>query len=105
MTFPAGMDDMADVYTEDATTGAFTTLDRADLSCRLVPIRGGQTAPDRAELAAWRKLLWDEDYDLPEHAQLAVAGERWNVQAGTVAKEKGPGGIVAYRRALIVRAI
>ena len=96
-----GLDQTATVYTDAG--GGFVVVDRADLPCRLTHPRGGQTAQDRAEIAAQRALLW-EGYAMPEYAQIDVGGTRWNVVAGTLATFRGPDGQEAYRKCLLVRA-
>lgn len=101
-----GLIDTAVVYTEGVSSGAFDVVDTAALACRLAhPSRSAElSAPERAELAAMRELLFDPTYILDEHAQLDVGGVRWNVKAGTVAYPRGPNGSVAFGRADVVRA-
>jgi hypothetical protein len=79
---------------------------RTGLRCRLahVQIQPARTAPDRAELAAMRTLIWEPGYVLPETAQVEVEGIRWNPVAGTFGAMRGPTGAVAYRRADVRRA-
>ena len=100
-----GLDQFATVYGENATTGAYTDTLKTGLRCRLahIPNQPPATAPDRAELAAIRNLLWESDYVLPETAQVEVNGTRWNVVAGTFVAYQGPGGAVVYRRADVRR--
>jgi hypothetical protein len=98
--------DEAAVYTPDPTTGAYTVLARAALRGRLAVVT--LTAPmgaGRAELASARRWLFPAGYTLPDTAQLAVDGVRWNVVAGSVAAERGPGGGVIIQRADVVRAL
>lgn len=97
--------DTATVYTPDPTTGAFTTVANSALRGRLavVTITTGMGG-ERAELASARRWLWQPGYTLPETAQLDVGGVRWNVQAGSVAAERGPGGQVIIQRADVVKA-
>ena len=98
--------DLADVYTPDPTTGAYTVLARADLRGRLAVVTiTAQMGAGRAELASARRWLWGADYTLPETAQLAVDSVRWNVVAGSVAAERGPGGGVIIQRADVVWAL
>ena len=54
---------------------------------------------------AHRRLLWQEDYTMPETAQVEVDGKRWNVLAGTFGKLRGPSGAVVYRRCEVVSAL
>lgn len=104
---PTGLlDKTADVYTEDSTTGAYTTLARADLPCRLgiVSTQGATSAPERAELAAIRRLVWGPDYDMPERVQIEVDGQRYNPMPGSFAAPTWPGGGVVYRSCDLMRA-
>lgn len=100
-----GLNKTASVYTPHATTGDYTVLAKSDLACRLAhkPSPAG-AAEERAELVAHRRLLWDEDYTMPEAAQVLIDGERWNVQAGTVDALTGLDATVIYRRADVVKA-
>lgn len=97
--------DTAVVYTPNPSTGVFDVVDQAALRGRLavVTITTGMGG-ERAELASARRWLWPPGYTLPETAQLAIDGVRWNVQAGSVAAERGPGGQVIIQRADVVRA-
>ena len=101
-----GLIDSAAVYTADAT-GAFTVVVLAALPCRLALVSSdsGPTGDARSELASRRRLLWGPDYAMPEAVQLEVAGEKWNVEAGTLAAVRGVNGSVVYRRAEVVRAV
>lgn len=101
-----GLDQVATVYGENASTGAYTDVLRSGLRCRLahVSTRPAATGGDRAELAAIRNLLWEPDYVLPETAQVEVGGVRWNPVAGTFGAYRGPLGQVVYRRCDVVRA-
>lgn len=102
-----GLIQVATVFTENPTTGAFDVVAKSDLKCRLAHIDGqpAATAPDRAEFAAMRNMLWEPEYVLPETAQVLVDGVRWNPVAGTFGAMKGPSGAVVYRRADVRRAI
>jgi hypothetical protein len=99
-----GLNATAAVYGRDAVTSRFTTVLRTGLRCRLAHVpRGGQTGPDRAELAALRVLLWEPGYVMPETAQIEVDGVRWQPVAGTFGALKGPIGAVTYRQADVRR--
>lgn len=100
-----GLDQVAVVYTVTAATGLYTTVATTGLRCRLAHIdnRPAATAPDRAELAAIRNMLWEPSYVMPEQAQVEVAGIRWNPVPGTFGAFRGPSGAVVYRRCDLVR--
>ncbi len=102
-----GLDQTADVYTPDGTDGSFTVLAKSGLACRLAYV---QNAPagvggEREAIGSNRRLLWEEDYTMPDNAQVAVDGERWNVLAGSFGKPRGPSGGVEYRRCEVTRAL
>lgn len=101
-----GLEQLADVYVPDGTTGAYTELAKAGLRCRLAHVAQIFQAPggERAEVAGNRRLLWDEDYEMPEEAQVEIEGLRWNVRPGTAAQPLGPGGRAIYRRVEVVEA-
>lgn len=101
-----GFDQLADVYTPDPTTGAYTVTATSALACRLALLSpSGDMGPSRSEAAGTRRLLWGADYVMPETAQVEVDGERWNIQAGTLAAPRDLSGSVAYRRAEVTRAV
>lgn len=82
-----GLDQLATVYTEHATTGAYTVVAKSDLACRLAVISAetAGTGGDRQELTSARRLLWGADYaTMPDNAQIEVDGQRWNIRSGTV---------------------
>ncbi|RJQ04821.1 MAG: hypothetical protein C4551_10100 [Bacillota bacterium] len=101
------LDKLCDVYTSDPATGAYTVLAKDDLPCRvaIVSAQGATSASERAELVSMRRLVWGPDYEMPERAQVEVAGERWNVVAGSLAAPTWPpsGGVV-YRSCDLVRS-
>ena len=99
-----GLNKTATVYTPHATTGDYTVLAKSNLACRLAhkPSPAGG-AEERAELVARRRLLWDEDYTMPETAQVEIDSERWNVQKGTVDKLTDLSSTVIYRRCDLVK--
>lgn len=99
-----GLDQTANVYTPNGTTGAYTVLAQSALPCRLVRRGGGPMDNRRAEMAADGLLLWGPDYTMSELAQVEVASVRYNIEAGTLAAIRGIGGGVEYRRAEVRRA-
>lgn len=99
-----GLDQVA-IVRSVGTGGAYDTTVSAAMPCRLSHVNGGNSMPERAELAALRRVLFDPAYTLDEHSQLEVSGERWNVVAGTVAYMRGPSSAVEYGRADVVRAV
>ncbi len=104
-----GLIDTATIYTPHGTTGVYSVLAQADLSCRLavINVEAGRTEAgiDRGELLADRRFLWDPAYDMPENVQIDIDGTRWNPVPGTFAAVRGPGGAVEYRRCSVVRAV
>src|SRR5262245_43019278 len=102
-----GLDQTVNVYTPNGANGDFTVLARANLVCRLAYIEQGGSGigGERESIGSRRRLLWEEDYTMPETAQVEVDGERFNVLAGTAGKLRGPDSQVAYRRCEVVRAI
>lgn len=100
-----GLTQSATVYAEDAATGAYTTVLKSGLKCRLVHVgrQTATTAGERAELAAIRNLLFEPDYVMPETAQIEVDSIRWAPVAGTFGAFRGPSGAVVFRRADVVR--
>lgn len=101
-----GLDQTCTVYTPDPTTGAYTVTATSGLACRLALASvSGDMGPSRSEAAGTRRLLWGADYTMPETAQVEVDGERWNIQAGTLAAPRDLSGAVVYRRAEVTRAV
>ncbi|HXI17971.1 MAG TPA: hypothetical protein VNM48_16535 [Chloroflexota bacterium] len=96
--------DTAVVYTENATTGAFDSLIKSGLACRLEVIsrrEAGATGPDRAELGTIRELYSDPDYDLKtngRYGQIEIGGERWNPEPNSFFLEKHHDGTPLYWR-------
>lgn len=97
--------DTADVYAEDAVSGGFTVLVRSALACELAG-GGGAADPPRAEQDERRRLLFDPAYVLSDFAQLAIAGARWNVVAGSIRPERvaGGGGLAVLHGCDVARA-
>lgn len=101
------LDRRADIYTEDPATGAFTVLDESDLPVRLAIIgaKGANSAAERAEMVAMRRLVWGPDYAMPTRAQVAIDSERWNPVLGSfTAPLWPPSGEVIYRGCDLIRA-
>jgi hypothetical protein len=104
-----GLAQQMTVYTPNETTGAYDQTDGEARPCRLALVGGISGAaeaanPERADLSGRRRLLWGPGYTMPEEAQVAVDGARWNVQAGTLVVARGIGGAVAYQRCEVTRA-
>lgn len=75
----------------------YSTVVQASLACRLVHLdRASATAGDRAELMSIRDLMWDPAYVMPEGAQVAIGGVRWQTVRGTFGAPRRRG-VVAYR--------
>lgn len=93
-----------DVLTEDSR-GEYTVVDREGLVCRVanVGFQPGRTTFERAELAAERLLLWDDAYEIPQHAQVQHGDVRYNVEAGTDNAWIGISGGVHHRSVLLTR--
>lgn len=102
-----GLDQTATVYTPHATTGAYTVIAKSGLKCRLAYVEQGGSAigGERSEIGTKRRLLWEEDYTMPDNAQVLVDGQRWNVKDGTAGALRGPASNVIYRRCELVEAI
>lgn len=95
-----GLNSTAVVYTPHATTGAYTVVANAGLTCRLANKgQAGQgAAEERDELVQNRRLLWRTAYTMPNDAQIEVEGVRWNVIPNSYSELKGLGSAVRYRR-------
>lgn len=101
-----GLDQTCTVYTPNGTTGAYDVVAVSGMACRLALASvSGDMGPSRAEADGTRRLLWGPDYTMPETAQVEVDGERWNIQAGTLAAPRDLSGAAVYRRAEVTRAI
>ena len=100
------MPQTASVYTAAPVGGVFSVLVKSGLRCQLAHAGGtASSAPERAELAAVRVLYWDAAYTLPtEYVRVVVAGEAWNVVAGTVTEQRDERDILQYRKADLTRA-
>lgn len=104
-----GLDQTANVYTPNGTNGDYTVLAKSGLPCRLAYLPQGQGGSDiggeRADTGSRRRLLWAEDYAMPDDAQIEVEDKRWNVLAGTPGALRGPDSRVVYRRCEVVIAL
>ena len=102
-----GLIDSADVYMPNATDGSYTTLVQPALPCRLAVARRGPegVGGERENIGTQWRLLWEQAYTMPDEAQVDINGERWNVLAGTVAKIRGIGGEVVYRRCELTKVL
>jgi membrane protein implicated in regulation of membrane protease activity len=99
----------ADVYTKDAGTGKWTVQSRTGLQCRLatqqyLTNQHGSGTPDRSRGLPGRRLIWVEEYELPQSAQVEVDGQRWNVVQGSEMRAEDKHGEVYYRGADVLRA-
>lgn len=92
-----GLVDRATVYTEDAGTGAYTVVAKANLRCRLEHIGGGETVADRAALAELRHLVFEIGYEMPEDCEVLIDGKRWNPMPGTFGRFRGSNSRKAVR--------
>lgn len=96
------LDQLGTVYDDD---DAYSTQVKANLACRLVHVdRSSATAGDRAELMALRDLMWDPGYVMPEGAQVAIDGIRWQTVRGTFGAPRRRG-VVAYRICQVERIV
>ena len=104
-----GLVDLADIYIPDEISGDFTILARGLLPCRLAySITGSNTAIDagdeRERISSRRRLLWQDDYIMPDSAQVEVDGRRWNVLEGTFSSLRAPNKMIVYYRCDVERA-
>jgi hypothetical protein len=107
-TLPVGVplfDRLADVYTQNPTTGLDDVVAVTGLACRLAHNRVGAGIPlsDRAELASSRRLIWDPAVFLPEHCSVVVDGVTWRPAAGTFQELRDWTGRGVYREAMVTR--
>lgn len=99
-----GLDQTAQLFTEDATTGQYT-VPGASFPCRLAHNRTGQGETDatRVELASQRRLIWGPDPALPEHCEVEVEAVRWRPVAGSFGRYRDWASRPVYRVALVTR--
>lgn len=94
----------ADVYTRTAATGAYTTLAKADLVCRLALQSYQASGVDPSTGQPAPRLLWqDTTYSLPHSCQVEVAGVRYTPIHGSE-KAPAPLGTALYRAVDLIRA-
>jgi len=91
------------IYTED-TDGRFLTVAATGVRCRMWPVGGGASGAGRAELAAFRRLLWAPGTTIDDHAQIEVESVRYNVVAGSIAPRRGPSGALDHYECDLMRA-
>ncbi len=104
MQLPAAtFNQVATVYGRSEVTHDFTTVLAANLRCRLSDSGGGRTAQERAELAAQRILIWDSAVEIPAHAQIQIAGQRWAPLAESFAAPSVIDDSALYRRCQVTR--
>ncbi len=96
----------ATVYGENATTGLYDTVIKTGLACTLshLPTMSTNYA-ERQEIMARRILRWDPAYVMPENAQVAIDGVRWQVQAGTFDTRVALLNELFYRQCDVVRQV
>lgn len=100
----------ATVYRRAASGGAYTDTLQTGLRCLLQQVTAanpGSTSSDRAVFNDLRTLYFDPDYAMPEGTQIEVdveSGTRWNVVAGTITPDIGPGNVVVMRHCDVRRA-
>lgn len=92
------------VYTPNGTTGEFTVAAQT-IVCRLSYVKreAADVADDRENIGERRRLLYTTDYTMPDTAQVAIDGVRWNILSGTYGAITGPNGSVVYRRVEVER--
>lgn len=99
-----GFIDTVLVYTPAPSGGNYTVLAATLTSCRLAQVAAATTVgTGRVEIEQVPRLLWTDAYDMPNAAQIEVAGVRYNVRAGTYTPIRGPSGAVMYRRCDVVK--
>lgn len=105
MMIAGALDQIATVYTENASTGRYTDLANSGLACRLMHLnlQPAATSSDRAEFAAMRDMMFDPDYAMPEQCQVEVDGVRWQPRPGTFGAFRDWNGDLVYRRATVLR--
>jgi len=101
------LDQRATVYTRSGG-GTYATVDTTGLRCLLQDAGNGSaaTAPDRAALANLAILYWDPSYTMPDHARIVVdsrPAQTYQVQAGTITPDTGPGNVTVMMHADCVR--
>jgi|ERR1041385_583728 hypothetical protein len=67
----------------------YTVAIKTNLRCVLLPVSGGQTAEERAELNQIRRFFWDGEYQMPDYAQIEVQGRRYQPQRDSITEYTG----------------
>lgn len=98
-----GLDQTADVYTMNASTGDHDTLDKASLKCRLAHPSPTQ-APSGAEQPELRKMIFEAGYEMPAFSQVEVDGIRWFPVTESFRAYRGPTSQVVYRMVTVERS-
>jgi hypothetical protein len=96
------LDQTASVFVE-SPAGEFTVQVKTGLRCRLIHVRGGESAGARAELLALRNMVFEPTYAMPEDCVVVVAGVRWRTRPGTFGALRGPDSGLSYRRCDVTR--
>ena len=106
LVFPARLLNALAVHGGEGVAGAYTAALWADLPCLLgiASTGGGKTSEERADLAQMRTLVWTAAFTMPDAAQVAVGGIRYNVIPGTYAECTWLDGSVVYRCCDVMRA-
>jgi hypothetical protein len=91
------------------TGNSWSTVDKTGLKCSLTPVnrQPAATGAARAELAAIGDFSWERGYTMPANSRVLVDAYpefRWNVRAGTIWPDFGPGGDIISWHADVVRA-
>lgn len=102
-----GLNKTMTVYTPNGTDGAFDVVGTSGVACRLAFIQhtAGDVGGEREKIGENRRLLWEAAYAMPDDAQVAIDGYRWNVLAGTFGEITGPMGTVLYRRCEVTKVV
>lgn len=98
-----GFIDTALVYTPATADGDYTVLAATLTHARLCITNKNVTiGTGRVELRMEPLLMWSDDYEMPNDAQIQVDDTRYNVKAGTYDALRGPSGAVMYHRVDVV---
>ena len=102
-----GLIHTAAVYTPNTTTGEYSVLAKSNLPCRLTYTQSGAAATgnEHANIGENRRLLWSDEYEMPDDAQVEVDSVRWNVRPGTYGAPAGPYSDIAYRRCELTKVL